>query len=464
MANPAFEFISKLIRKLIMALVVAALALLTHALWMYVRERGDYEEHRSGRVALVDSQVAEAGARLAEASAKTDAAKKELAAQKQRDAQLEKLLVNLHSMDPGALDRLTGDREAQALHAGNVERAEKMKTDTTTRIVELQREVVGGEDRVVVLSAAHKVLVDEQTSLRNENHAAFHYLRLSWNEGRWLVYLVFFGYLFGGLAIAIVLYYGWAPLAAKGRPLQFRNNDVPVPAVGESTLGVEHSLWPGERLWVRRRYLQTADDALTRGKRLVPDWRRPFSWWLAGARRLKELRNERSDGERTVVLADLDNPFAALAVVSVPEGGAFVVRASRVVGMIADINAKPAVIRHWRWRSWHSWVAGQFGYWEFCGRCRLVILCHGPIQAKTLLKPAGDEKPQSNREKMSDLLGFTPQIALHPVRTEGFWRYCRGRAPLFDLQVSGNGLYVLREMAGRASDCLKARLLKRAGL
>lgn len=463
MAHPAFELIFKLARKLIMALVVATLALLTHALWMYVRERGDYEEHRSGRIALVEAQAAEAGARLAEAVAKTDAAKAELAAQKQRAAQVEKLLTNLHAMDPGALDRLVGDREAQALHAGNVERAEKMKTATTTRIVELQREVVDGEGRVALLSAAHKVLVDEQASLRDENHAAFHYLRLSWNEGRWLVYGVFFGYLFGGLAVALALYYGWAPLAAKGRPLQFRANEVPLPVVVESALGVEHSLWPGERLWVRRRFLQTADDALTRGKRLVPDWRRPLSWWLAGARRLQELRNERSDGERTVVIADRENPFAELTVVSVPEGGAFVVRASRVVGMIADINSKPAVIRHWRWRSWHSWVAGQFGYWEFCGRCRLVILCHGPVQAKTL-KASGDAKPASNRETLADLLGFTPQLSLHPVRTQGFWRYCRGGAALFDLQVSGNGLYVLREMAGRASDCLKARLLKRAGL
>ncbi len=175
------------------------------------------------------------------------------------------------------------------------------------------------------------------------------------------------------------------------------------------------------------------------------------------------MRNERSDGERQVVFTCMNDPFAELAVVSVPDGGSFVMRAGFVMGMIADISRKPVIQRHWRWRSWHSWVSGQFGYLEFCGPCRLIVSCVTHLESKKLASP-DETKPVSCRTTLAGVVGFSPQLALHPVRTEGFWRYCRKGTPLFDLSLAGTGAFLTRTLEGRGCDGIKARVFKRFGL
>jgi hypothetical protein len=463
MANPVLTIISKLARKLAMAVLIAVLTLLAYSLWLFVRENAGYETHRTERTRLMENRRADVSNEWMAANAKTETAIATLAAQQQRAAQIEKIIKGLQELDPSTLDRIIGDREQQAMNETRLANAIKLKTETQTKIVELQREVVLGEQQRTDLKLKLTAIEAEQEALREEKNAAGHYLRVAWKEGAWVVYTVFFIYLFGGLVVAIALYYGWAQLAAKGRPLQLRKGDVALPTFGESALAVEHTLWPGERLWVRKRFIQSADPALTRKLRLLPDWGRPLSWLLCGCSRLVELRNERSDGERQVVFTSMNDPFTELAVVSVPDGGSFVMRAGFVMGMIADISRKPIIQRHWRWRSWHSWVSGQFAYLEFCGPCRLIVSCVTHLEPKTLASP-DEAKPVSCRTTLAGVVGFSPQLALHPVRTVGFWRYCRREMPLFELSLAGTGIFLTRTLEGRGLDGVKARVFKRFGL
>lgn len=463
MASPVPAFVSKTARKLVMAALLAVLTLLVYALWLFVGEQGDYAEHRALRTERADKRHAELTAELAEATLKTNVAAETLTAQRQRLAQAEKVLKGLHELDPGALERIMGDKAQQAQHDERIARTTRIKTETQTRIVELQREVVAGTQRRTELAAEIESLEIERTSLKNENNAASHYLRTAWNEGAWAVYTVFFVYLFGGLAVATLLYFGWARLMAKNAPLRLRKGEAPLPAFSECGTLLEHMLWPGERLWVRRRHLQSADTALTRKKRMLPDWRRPFSWWLSGASGLTELRNERSNGERQVVFTNMDDHFAELMIVSVPEGGSFIVRPRHVMGLIADIGRPPVAVRHWRLTSWYSWVAGRFGYMEFYGPCRIVLSCVSTLAEETLSSP-DEKKPDSAITPLAGLMAFTPQLSLLPVRTESFWRYCRHETPLFDLRLTGTGAYVVREGDRRGSDRFFARVLRRFGL
>lgn len=462
MANPVLTILSKLARKLAMALLIAVLTWLAVGLWLFVRESAGYESHLTERARLMENRRADVSNEWTAANAKTETAIAALAAQQQRLAQIEKVIKGLHELEPGTLDRIIGDREQQAINETRLENTLKLKTETQTRIVDLQRDVVQGDQLRTSLKLKLTVIEAEQEALRHEKNAAGHYLRIAWTEAGWVVYTVFFAYLFGGLLVAFALYYGWARFVSKGRPLQLRKGDVPLPSVSESALTAEHFLWPGERLWVRKDFLQMADPALTRRSRLLPEWRRPLSWLLCGSRRLVELRNERSDGERQIVFTGMANPFAELAVVAVPEGGSFVIRAAFVKGMITDISRKPVIQRHWHWWNWQSWVSGQFGYLEFCGRCRLIVSCVTHLEAKTLSSEENKAKPC--RTLLAGVAGFSPQLALQPVRTEGFWRYCRRQTPLFDLSLTGTGVFLTRELEGRGCDGVKARVLKRFGL
>ncbi len=270
MANPVLTIISKLARKLAMAVLIAALTLLACSLWLFVRENAGYETHRTERARLMENQRADVSNEWSAANAKTETAIATLAAQQQRAAQIEKVIKGLHELDPSTLDRIIGDREQQAVNETRLANAIKLKTETQIKIVELQREVVLGEERRAELKLKLNVIETELEELRQEKNAAGHYLRVAWTEGAWVVYAVFFIYLFGGLIVAVALYCGWAQLAAKGRPVQLRKGDVALPAFGESAPAVEHTLWPGERLWVRKRFIQSADPALTRRMRLLP--------------------------------------------------------------------------------------------------------------------------------------------------------------------------------------------------
>lgn len=463
MANPVLTTASKLLRKLGMAVLISALALITYALWLFVCDHADFHEHRSQQLVRVASERARIRTQLSEVSQKTNVATGMLASQKQRAELVEKTLKTLHELDPGTMDKILGDKEQLAAHEARVARTVIMQGETQTKIVELQREVVAGERARAELERKLADLDIEQAQLATEETAITHYLRAAWRDGRWLINTVFFSYLFGWLAVSAVLYYGWAPLAAKGRAVQLRKADVEPPAIGESAVGVEHSLWPGERLWVRRRFIQSADMTLTRRKRLLPDWRRPITWLLCGSYGLVELRNERSDGERQVVFTSMKDPFAELAVVSIPDGGSFVVRAGFVMGLISDIGRSPVIRRHWRIWSWQSWVSGQFGYWEFYGPCRLVVSCVSTLQGHALTS-TDEANPDLCRTVLAGVVGFSPQLVLHPVRAEGFLRYYRRETPLFELLLAGSGAYLTRELETRGHDDLKARVLKRFGL
>ncbi|MDF3058316.1 MAG: hypothetical protein K0R17_2531 [Rariglobus sp.] len=340
MENPALAFISKLARKLGMAVLIAVLTLVTYSLWLFVQDHAGFEEHRSKRMSQVEGDRAKFRTELSEVSQKTNVATAMLAAQKQRGEQIEKVLKTLRELDAGTLERLIGDKEQQAAHDAQLAKTVVMQTETQTRIVELQREVVLGERVRAELERKLEELDQEQSQLKTENYAVMHYLRIAWKEGKGLIYAVFFTYLFGWLAVAACLYYGWAQLAVRGHAVRLRKTEVALPVIGESAVSVDHALWPGERLWVRRRFVQSVDSALTRRRRLLPDWKRPFSWWLCGTFGLVELRNERSDGERQVVFTNMNDPFAELAVVAVPDGGSFVVRAGFVMGLIADIGRR----------------------------------------------------------------------------------------------------------------------------
>ena len=463
MANPVLTIASKFLRKLGMAVLISALALITYALWLFVCDHADFNAHRTQRIAQVETERTRVRSQLSEVGKRTNIAAATLDSQKQRAVQLEKALKTLHELDPGTMERLMGSKTEQAEHDARVARTVGMQAETQTKIADLEREVATGAHLRTELEAKLVDLDWEQTQLKNEDTAVTHYLRAAWKEGRALIYLVFFSYLFGWLVVAMALYYGWAPLAAKGRPVQLRKIDVELPKIGESAVGVEHSLWPGERLWVRKKFIQSADMALTRRQRILPDWKRPIAWLLCGSCGLVELRNERSDGEREVVFTSMKDRFAELAVVSVPDGGSFVVRAGFVMGLIADIGLAPVIRRHWRIRSWQSWVSGQFAYWEFYGPCRLVVSCVSPLLGHTQ-ESTDEANPESCRTALAGVVGFTPQLVLHPVRTEGFWRYYRRQTPLFDLSLTGSGAYLTRELETRGHDDLKARVLKRVGL
>jgi hypothetical protein len=463
MANSVTVFISKLTRKLAMAVLISALALVTCSLWIFSRDRSDFEEHRSLLIETVMVQRSEAKLAREKADLKISETTAAIEVQRQRVVQADKALATLHQLEPGALGRVFGDREALAAQEARVVKITELKTQAQTKMVELQRVLMDAEHAQAAISMRVAQLEREETELRNEAFAFEHYLRAAWKEGRWLVAAVFLLYLFGGLVVSMLQYYGWAALVARGRPVQLAEAASLAPSIGDSAVTVEDALWPGEILWVRKGFLQGHDDELSRRKRFILSWSHAVSCLCGGLVRLIELRNVRSDGAHRVIFASAEDPFAELAVISIPEDGVFVVRLGLVVGYVSGSDQPPVIRRFWRLFSWQSWVSGRFGYLEFKGPCRLVVAGVSAMTADRL-SLRDDGKPSGSRYAQDGVVGFSPRLALKPVRSEGFGRYCRGQAPLFDLWAEGEGAILLRGTEGRGRKGMGERLLKRVGI
>lgn len=463
MIKPVLTILSKLARKLIMAAFMAGLALVAYSLWVYVRDNTNHEERRDH--ALESIRVDRAELRTAFDEAKTRRAETvaALEAQRQRANQIDKTLATLGQIAPGPVDRVLGDAETKKAHDERTARMRAMKTETQTRIVELERDFVAHDTAQAELANRLSQLDEEELALKREKYAVEHYVRTAWHEARWLFITVFLVYLVGGLIFVTLLYYCWAPWITRGRPVELPSSGAAVPSITESRIMTDAAIWPGEVLWVRKTALQGGDSALTRRKRLMLSWRMPFTSLAAGLVRLVELRNGRSDGERRVAFASTEDHFAEFVVVSIPEGSSFVLRARFLMGIIAGLDQPPVIRRRWRFFHWQSWVTGQFGYLQFYGPCRLIVSSATALKIETL-EPNEDGKAVSRRLSQAGCIGLSPRLEFKPVRSKGYLRYCRHESPLFDLEATGVGVVLSRDPKGRGRDSLLAEILKPFGI
>jgi hypothetical protein len=463
MANPFITTLSKLARKLVMALLIAALALVAYSVWVFIRDQAGYEERRVQRASMLTAERGALRADLKDWTRKHAETTKELETQQLRLEKSEKVLKTLDELDPGALDRILGDVEQRKTREAKIARMEMIRTEARTRVVELQSDFVVAEKALAETNRRLAEVEKEEAALKKERHAIEHYLRSAWEEAHSLFITVFFVCLFGGLVAAILLYYIWAPWLSRGRTVELPSAGPAMPTVSESAVVMDTGVWPGEVLWVKKRFFQGGDAALTRRKRLMLTWRMPLSCLMTGLVGLIELRNGRSDGERRVAFASTEDHFAEFVVVSVPDGSSFMLRAHFLKGIIAGLDQPPVIRRCWRFFRWQSWVTGQFGYIQFHGPCRLIVSCPTALQVETLA-PREEGKPLTQLASEAGVIGLGPRLVFKAVRSAGFMRYCRGESSLFDMEVTGSGVVLWRDSVGRGRDNFIAEVLKVVGL
>jgi hypothetical protein len=439
----------KLTRKLGMTLLVGVLVLIAYSLWLFIQEPASFEVRRLRLIAAYQADLSAEREIQSQLRIQQSEVLAEVALSEKRLALASHALTALHALDPGIWDRMFGDVSQQQVHRERIKRVEAIKAQTAPQVVGLQRTRVAIESRIAEVEARCAYLEQELRALEAEQHALVHYLRVGWIQGRWLVFAVLAAYLFGRFFVALVFYYAVAPRVVRGKTIQLVKDDVVLPVVTESALSIEEELWPGEVLRVRPAFLQAYDEGLVRRRCQVLNWRRFFSCLASGLTGLVELRNARNSGARCVNFGSVKDAFAEVSIVSVPDSGSFILRAGFLMGVITQ-GEKPVVIRrHLRLFHWQSWVSGRFGYWQFSGPCRLLVSCVTPLNVEVLSADENGKLP-SQRAVQAGVVGFSPQLALRPVRCLGFWNYYRGRRPLYEVELTGCGVFLTSEYAGRA--------------
>src|SRR6185436_19778311 len=129
-------------------------------------------------------------------------------------------------------------------------------------------------------------------------------------------------------------YFWFAPIVTLGRPVRLRQELEKFPEIGPSGVSADIPLAPGERLWVKKKFLRVSDQGLRRKTRYLLDWRIPFTCFATGLVKLVEMTHRSEAGEYKVTLSNQSDPHSELAVVMLAPASAFVVRPSFVAGVI----------------------------------------------------------------------------------------------------------------------------------
>jgi hypothetical protein len=271
---------------------------------------------------------------------------------------------------------------------------------------------------------------------------AAHYLLDAWERSKVWIITALVLYFFGPTAGKLLMFYGFAPLVMRGKPVRLAAGMDAIPEIAESRVALNLALPPGAKLWIKERFLQTSDEGMPRKTRFLLDWRIPFTCLASGLIELIEMRNAGTEITRRVTLSNEANPNIELSTITLPAGSALILRPSFLVGVVAGAGERLVIRRRWQLFRWQAWVTLQFRFFEFAGPCRLIIAGNRGIRAEHLT-----EVGTARRTNQDSTIGFTPNLDYLPVRAETFWGYYRDMNPLFDDLFSGQGIFLCQQVS-----------------
>ena len=451
-----------LIRKLVMVVLLTIAGFVTVGLWLFNQDADGYENAHGVHVAYrahCERDLAGLEAQIAEMDAG-------ITGLVEREAMIDRVIQTLRKLD-NTWDRLIWNHAQQQANDGQLERMRTLQDSTNKELVILRRARVLKEnvhaDAKAELARAVRMLKD----LERGTSVPVHYLKEAWHEGRCYVAVILAVYLLGPTLVCLGLYYGLAPVAARGSPLRLAAGEPAVlTTVSKGMEVVESAVWPGALFRGKKRFFATADDDLAKTTRVLMSWRFPFSSLACGLFNLVELRNIRNAGERRITLTGPRMLPEQFKVVDVPEGGSMVLRPGFVAGVIVNAKEPLVIRRHWKFFHWQAWMGGQFRFFEFVGPCSLILAGDDTLRTERLVEQVDVPVPVF-RVKQSKVAAFTPNLECRPVRAVSFWRYYTGAARLFEAGFSGHGVVVYATpgaQGGIKSSSVRRRILKIFGL
>ena len=249
------------------------------------------------------------------------------------------------------------------------------------------------------------------------------------------------------LCIQPLLYYAWAPLVESCAPVRFCGREPgPEPAHAQGEQGVKLTsipLPPGDSVLVRDEsytagYTEHADCRLKKSICLIFSWKYWFMSYTCGLRMLTRFTNPAQNERALDISITSNDPDEYFAVINVEPGQRYYFTPSDLVAISGGVEI------HARWRLWlPAWCMGQVRAYVLSGRGTVVVRAIGGITAGHL------ENGREDVRKLHSLICASQGVHLHVRRTETFLSYLLGRADLFDLRLTGNGAYCIRNSMER---------------
>lgn len=439
------KFLRWLFQKVAAALLMVVLALAAYGLWIFLRDNVDFDLQRNEIVRALNGERTHVREALVDVDHRLEKQLQSIAAEKERAAQAEKIIVKLEDLE-STWDKLIGNPEQQAANAAQIERMQQLRGDALAKVEELQREYTRTTWARDGLEVALGRLDAQIVKVEAQRSKVAHYLMQAWEKMRWWLVGALALYFLGPTVGKLFMYYGIAPTVMRGRPVRLTTEMAGMPEVSPSRVSLDLGLQRRERLWIRERFLQASDEGLKKRTRFLLDWHIPFTCLASGLVEMVELQPGESDDAPRVTLSNQANPHIELAMITLGEGASLVLRPSFLAGAAVTEGRRLRIRRRWQLFRWQAWVTLQFRYFEFVGPCRLIIAGSRGVRAEHLgLRENG--RSAARRTNQDATIGFTPNLEYKPVRAETFWGYYRGMNPLFDDVFAGQGIFLCQEIS-----------------
>lgn len=259
----------------------------------------------------------------------------------------------------------------------------------------------------------------------------------------WQAFILLLGVIAAPYLTRLLFWFVLAPIAERRASIRIAvpgGAGTPMPPAERSATSLAVQLAAGEEMLVRQDYLQSSSATAQKATQWFLDWRHPFSSLASGLWFLTRIRGA---GEVTTVSA-VHDPFAEVALVTLPTGGAAVIHARALAAVVQPQGQPMAITSHWRLFSLNAWLTLQLRYLVFHGPAKLVMKGGRGVR----VEPAGAGRIFAQDQ----LVGFSADLAYAVTRTETFWPYFLGREQLLkDRVLGGEGMLIVEEapMAGR---------------
>jgi hypothetical protein len=281
-----------------------------------------------------------------------------------------------------------------------------------------------------------------------EREAQRWYARLGIGDLLWPAFWALVAIILTPFAIRTLFYWVLAPLAMLQRPIQLLENAAPIPLPTErSAVSKVISLRQGQELLVRQGFEQTVSLAGAKATQWLLDARHPLSSLFSGLYFLTRIRGQPGD---TVTVSATHDPFAEVALLTLPAGAAAVLQPRAIAGVVQPIATPLRITSHWRIGTLNAWLTWQLRFLVFHGPAEIVLTGGRGVRIEPAL--AGRSIGQDQ------LIGFSAGIAYSTGRTETFVPYLFGREPLLkDRIAAGAGVLIAEEapMAGRSKQGIR---------
>jgi hypothetical protein len=243
-------------------------------------------------------------------------------------------------------------------------------------------------------------------------------------------------------AIRTLFYWVLAPLASLQKPITLLETAASIPLPSEkSSVSKSITVRDGEELLIKQGFLQTSSQQGAKATQWLLDASYPISSLAAGLWFLTRI----SGGGGTTTVSAVQDPFAEITRLVLPQGAACVLQPRAIAGVVQPLASPLRITSHWRLGTLNAWLTWQLRFLVFHGPADILLTGGRGVRV---------EPAEAGRNIGQDqLIGFSAGLAYSTGRTETFLPYLLGQEALLkDRIATGTGILIAEEAprAGQA--------------